>query len=140
LTHFPQALGLLPVSWRRYRIEGDLATAATTLAATDRWLAEGEPWIQYFMPRAQVILSVELPFSGRAAKTRRSHKPVRNSGDSILDIALDQSAAPIWSRGVPKSLSLARAEDEFPGKLLRVTSRAQIRALQRVHAYDSDPT
>lgn len=139
-THFPQALGLLPMIWHRYRIEGSVAVAAAKLAATDRWIVEGEPWVQYFMPRAQVIISVELPYTARAAKTRRSHKPARHSGDSILDVALDQSSAPIWSRGVPKSPILALAEDEYPGKLLRVTSWAQIRALRKVHADESDPT
>lgn len=137
-TYFPQALGLLPMSPYQYRITGDMATAAERLAAADRWIVEGDQWTAFFMPRAQVILSAEIRYTRNTYTPRRWPRSgaVRESRDSVLDLAFDQQ--PAWARTVVKSVNLALAEDEYPDKLIRITSWGQVRRLRKVRAHESD--
>lgn len=132
--YLPQALGLLPMSPYQYRITGDLATAAGKLAATDRWIVEGDQWAEFFMPRAQVILSAEIRHTRDKGRSRRwpTSRTDRRAEKSVLDMAFDQQ--PGWARPVVKSVKLALAEDEYPDKLLRITSWSQVRRLRKVRA------
>lgn len=105
--YFPQTFGLRPLSSHSYYApaNSDLSATARDLAATDRWVVEGTNWIEHFLPRACAILDTGL-------------KVPRTATDHDLH---------------PRVLGIT--ETEYAAKLIRVTSRAQIHALQKVRAH-----
>lgn len=152
--YFPQTLGLPPLRCRYDTSEPQgPAGDAAILAATDRWIAEGEAWARYFMPRAEAIISVEThrvvaaavpaptlaitadtvsKWVHRARAGRRRRGTSDESGISALDLAL--SSRLLEHSRSPKTPSLEIAEQEYPDKLIRVSSRAQVRTLRKVRA------
>ena len=150
---FPQTLGLPPLRRFATALAPEvLAAEAESLAAADRWITEGPEWAEYFMPRAEAIISVEAEMFSLVGPTRgpwgiddvlrvvrhvRERRRARRAASrqsvaSLLDLALDQ---PLRAQRVRmKPAALAVAEDEYPEKLMRVTSRAQVRELRKVRA------
>ncbi|WP_194892735.1 hypothetical protein [Catenulispora pinisilvae] len=152
--YFPQGLGLPPVrrfarNATRDELElAELAAEATRPAAADRWIAEGEVWAEYFLARAEAVVSVETDWIDFIAGPRRPRPPrldldrvwkwIRSARDKRRHrSALDLLPLATASRTAMKPTSLAIAEDEYPEKLIRVTSRAQVRALRKVRAAGS---
>ena len=155
--YFPQTLGLPPLRRFSSRLTSqELAAEATTLAAGDRWIVEGEIWAEHFLPRAEAVISIEtdrvaamapqtrrrmyidldtvLKWIERTRAKRRQRKASAGSHTSPLDAAL--TARTPSTNGIPKPTSVAIAEDEYPDKLIRVTTRAQVRALRTLRAGD----
>ena len=152
--YFPQTLGLRPYRCRSSTsVPKKLAAEAAAVAATDRWIVEGELWAQYFLRRAEAIISVETPrvialaspgrrtylateavagWLRRARAERRRHGTADQSPISTLDLALAPTAH-TPSRSL-KPLSLKVAEERYADKLIRISSRAQVRALRKVRA------
>jgi hypothetical protein len=145
--YFPQGLGLPQV--RRFASNAtpeDLAAEATSLAAGDRWIAEGEIWAGYFLARAEAIVSVETDWVAVIANPRRPRPLDLNTVSTWIRRARDKRRHPgtpdllpiaTANRSAMKPASLAMAGDEYPEKLIRVTSRAQVRALRKVGASGS---
>ncbi|MEY9929179.1 hypothetical protein ABH926_003819 [Catenulispora sp. GP43] len=148
--YFPQTLGLPPLRYSiGYSRAERLGANADEAAATDRWIVEGEEWAPQFMPRADAIISVETarvaaialisanagltPFGRwkrQALGDHRRRKEAHRPGISIMDAVLEQE--PIRTDFPMKPQSVAIAEDEYGEKLIRVSTRAQARALRRV--------
>jgi hypothetical protein len=86
-TELPQTLGLEPICYPAYRYTPDgmartgseLARLAQELAASKRWIAEGEApaWAPAFMEQAQVILL----FDALARYTRPGIDPLERNSD-----------------------------------------------------------
>ncbi|MEZ0111656.1 hypothetical protein ABH920_005674 [Catenulispora sp. EB89] len=154
--YLPQTLGLKPLRLIEYSRRGDLATTATSLAATDRWIAEGEEWAPHFLPRATAILSIEthrvttmairLAYPGlgttrlrfRQARARHhQRKSNRTAGPAyLLDTALNSPRLTTNRDLKPPTLTLA--EEHHAAKLIRITSNTQVRALRKVRAGTSE--
>lgn len=148
--YFPQTLGLPPLPYFSVDLTPtELAARAETLAAGDRWITEGLAWAEYFMPRAEAIISVETEMMDVLSRPsprlywnlgtimnwanarRRKHKARRRAEPSMLDLALDAGRRTHADR---KPAALAIAEDDYPDKLIRVSTWQQIRALKKVRA------
>ncbi|HEY3481158.1 MAG TPA: hypothetical protein VGL02_19880 [Streptomyces sp.] len=150
--YFPQTLGLPPLWCRPYSNPETLAAEAADLAANDRWIAEDEVWVRHFLPRAEAIVSVETTriavMATPARRTyvdaetvaqwiRRSRARRRRGREgeppiSALDLAL--APTPVVGSRVMKPVSLAVAEEDYADKLIRVSTRGQVRALRKVRA------
>lgn len=132
--YFPQMLGLPPLRrFFSYSTPEELAAEATRLAATDRWIAEGEIWAESFLPRAEVILSVEterLALMARPTGARLSTSTLsrggyaecaRNAGAARHPTSLESP----WSTWLPSthddaSISSSRSPPAY-ARLRRIT-------------------
>ena len=114
--YFPQTLGLPPLRCPRGDITADqLAAEAEGLAATDRWITEDRWWAECFMDRAEAIVSIE---TRRVAAMARGYSLTHRS--------------PGATGRKPPALSLA--EQQYPEKLIRVTTSQNVRQLRMVRA------
>jgi hypothetical protein len=154
--YLPNAMGLEPVSQAAYKYDADGALAdhadhvriATALAAQDGWLAYW--WhpecAEIFMRSADLVIWFDNPHARRmrgksagCAQTRPAPVDIvarealrrRQRGEiedrvSLLDLARSASA--------PDAIGpyVQMATSDFAGKLLRVTNKKQIAALQSV--------
>lgn len=148
--YFPQTLGLPPLlpSFSVDLTPTELAARAESLAAGDRWITEGPAWAEYFLPRAEAIISVETEMvdvlsrpvprlywdlgtlMNWAKARRRKHRARQQVESSMLDLV----GATRRTQADRKPAALAIAEDDYPDKLIRVSTWQQIRALKKVRA------
>jgi hypothetical protein len=157
-TELPQTLGLEPICYPAYRYTpdgiartgGELADLAQELAASKRWIAEGEApaWAPAFLEQAQVILLFDL--FGRYLRVgvdpleRNGDVPVvlaryarqwfarrfkrRASDDEMDRVLTDQPWAARRRDPVRDLVELARLR--YPEKLLRVATHPQRQTLR----------